>query len=93
MGPVRIPEYIDNLPQILAWETDELAPAIVLMLVGYSTGTLTWCILTAFGIHKFVVQYKESHMRGYLFHRFLYRFGILPMNKRFSNGAITQYHV
>lgn len=92
MGPVRIPEYIDALPQILAWETDEMAPAILLMIIGYATGTLTWCLLLAIAMHNVVVRYKENHMRGYLFHKFLYRSGIIPLNRKFTNGAITFYH-
>lgn len=90
MDAVPVPEYLDNPIQLAFWESDEIAPVFVLFGVGIITGTLTYMIIPMYFFHKFFVRFKSMHMRGYLFHM-LYRAGIMPLNKRFQNGAITYY--
>lgn len=92
MQAMRIPQYIDNPPQILFWEADEIAPVIVFLGLGIVTGTLTYCIVMAYGVHKVFMHFKGKHMRGYLMH-WLYRVGLIPLNRKFTNGAVRFYHV
>lgn len=92
METVQIPHYIDNYVQLAFWEADEIGPVMFLVAIGMVTQTLTWCLLISYGVHKIYMHYKEQHLRGYLLH-LLYRAGILPLNSRFSNGAILHYNV
>lgn len=92
MNPVPIPQYIDNLPQVGFWEADEIAPAMIWIIVGYATHTLLWMLVPMYVTHKLFMRFKEHHMRGYALH-LAYRIGLLPLNKRLQNGAITRYHV
>lgn len=92
MEAIPIPQFIDNPPQIMFWEADEIAPAFFLIGIGIITGTLTYCIVLAFGVHKLFVHFKSKHLRGYLLH-VAYRIGMVPLNKKFPNGAIHFYHV
>jgi len=92
MEPVQIPQYIDNPPQIMFWEADEIAPSLFLVGIGIMTGTLTYCLVLAYGAHRIFGHFKRKHLRGYLMH-VVYRIGLVPLNKRFTNGGIRHYHV
>jgi len=92
MQSIPIPRYLDNPPQILFWESDELVPIVALAGVGIVTGTLTYCLVAAYVLHKVFMRFKSRHMRGYLWH-LGYRIGLVPLNKKFQNGATTYYHV
>ena len=92
MQSVRIPRYVDNPAQFLLWEADEIAPALVICGIGIITGTLTYCIVIAYLFHKTFMRFKVQHQRGFLMH-LLYRIGLIPLNRKFSNGCITFYHV
>jgi len=85
-------DYIDAPSQILFWEADELAPIIVAAAIGILTDSLTYLLIPMYFFHKYFVYFKNQHMPGYL-HHLMYRMGLLPLNKRFNNGAITTYHV
>jgi len=87
-----MPQYIDNPPQVIFWEADEFVPVFMLLALGIVTRTLTLCIFASWVIYKVFVHFKNQHLRGYLWH-VVYRIGLIPLNKRFPNGAIHFYHV
>lgn len=89
---MQIPQYIDNPPQWMWWESDEIAPIGVLIGIGMITHTLTLCIFLSWGFYKLFLYFKGRHLRGYFAH-IAYRIGLVPLNRRFPNGAITYYHV
>lgn len=90
MDSVSIQDYIDNPPQVLFWEADEIAPVFVLAGIGIITHTLTWMLIPAVIFHKYFTRFKDEHMPGYLMH-LMYRIGLLKLNKKFNNGAITYF--
>lgn len=92
METVVIPDYIDELPQFLLWETDEIAPMMIMFMIGIITQTLTFTIIPAYLVTKLYQRYKAEHLAGHLIH-LGYRIGIFPLNRRFENGATTDYHI
>ncbi|MBE7540583.1 MAG: type IV conjugative transfer system protein TraL [Rhodocyclaceae bacterium] len=92
MEPVPIPQYIDNPPQILLWEADEIAPVVTLIGLGIITGTLTQCLLISYAVHKVFSHFKSKQMRNFLLH-WLFRIGLIPLNRKFTNGAVRYFHV
>lgn len=92
MQAIPIPQYVDNPPQIMFWEADEIAPVVTFIGLGIVTGTLTYCVLLAYGFHKGFMYFKSQHMRNFLLH-WLYRVGMIPLNRRFNHGAVRVYHV
>lgn len=91
MESMPIPHYIDNPAQWLWWETDEVVPIAIMISMGMIFHMLTISLFASWGFFKLYVYFKNRHLRGYLDH-IAYRIGLVPLNKRFQNGAITFYH-
>lgn len=91
MESVRIPEYVDSFPQILFWEADEIAPAMILLIVGIITETLTMLWIPMWIITKLFMKSKENNLDGYL-HHVVYDLGLLALNRRYKNGLIRERH-
>lgn len=91
MNDVEIPEFIDSLPQILYWELDEIAPALLLVGIGIISGTLTYMLIPIYLMTKFFSQFKQSRLDGY-FHHLMYFWGLGMLNRRFPNSLIHEWH-
>lgn len=88
---VDMPDYVDSMPQILFWEADEIAPAIILVGIGILTNTLTYMLIPVWLLTKFFTKYKARFMEGY-FHHLVYYYGLGGLNTRFTNAFINEYH-
>lgn len=86
-----MPEFQDSLPQILFWEADEIAPAILLLGLGIITETLTLLLIPMYLLTKYFVRFKQNHLDGYL-HHLVYDWGLSMLNKRFVNALIKEWH-
>lgn len=91
MNDVPIPDYVDSMPQILFWEADEIAPALVLVAVGIVTNTLTYMLIPIWLMTKYFVRFKARYMEGY-FHHLVYAWGLGSLNRRFKNALINEWH-
>lgn len=95
--PVDIPRYVDNPPQILFLEMDDLAPLMFGFLVGttlhymHIRGLAMPLSLIGGGfLSYFYVKYKREALPGALFHMVYCKFP-LSLNKRFKNGLIKRF--
>lgn len=75
MQDVEMPDYVDSMPQILFWEADEIAPALVLVAIGILTNTLTYMLIPIWLLTKFFTKFKSRYMEGY-FHHLVYWWGL-----------------
>lgn len=91
MELVKIPHSVDCLPQILFWEADEIAPAFLLAGAGIVTDTLTMLLIPIYFLTKYFVKFKQNHLDGF-FHHLMYDWGVMGLNKRFTNSLIREWH-
>jgi conjugal transfer pilus assembly protein TraL len=90
MDEVEIPHYLDSQPQIFFWELDEFAPVIFFLAVGIATDTLSaWFPFIVVFSYVFA-RFKQNNMDGILVH-LVYWYGVLPLNKRFTNGMAREF--
>lgn len=91
METIEIPDGVDGLPFLLLWELDEVGVIITIFYMGMFTRAPL--LLTALAIYVFMKIYmvqKKKYLAGFHIHK-PYRWGLIPLNKYFPNGAITEY--
>lgn len=96
MQPVDIPAYLDNPPQILFLESDDIVPAFVPVFFGiilrYTTHDMYWIPLSALvgvGFSYYYIKIKRDALTGVLLH-LMYSRGLGPINKRYNNGFVKR---
>jgi conjugal transfer pilus assembly protein TraL len=75
MEDLRIPRYLNALPQLAWWEVDEAAPMVALVGVGLMMDFLLVAVLIGFTITRILARLKLYKPDGYLFH-YLYTIGL-----------------
>lgn len=90
MQPISMPRYVDAMPQIFLWEMDELVVVAVMFCVGLVTREMTWCLLLSIPLTRMFSNWKGNNLDGILTHLF-YGWGVLGLNKVFTNGNIKEY--
>ncbi|MFQ5779164.1 MAG: type IV conjugative transfer system protein TraL [Nitrospiria bacterium] len=84
----RIPRYIDDPPQFLFWELDELILVVGLFGLGIFINYPTLCGLIGIILARLAGMQKSGKADGYLWH-FLYWFGLVEGR---PNGSIREMH-
>jgi type IV conjugative transfer system protein TraL len=85
-----IPSHIiEDPPQILIWEADEIAPSVVIFVVLYMWEMKLFAFLLPFVFLRIMSRIKNTFMRGMLFH-LTWRYGILKMNKIYPSGLVSE---
>ncbi|ONG37366.1 hypothetical protein BKE30_14640 [Alkanindiges hydrocarboniclasticus] len=87
---VEIPEGIDGFFHVLMFEADEVGVIFGLLYIGLFTKQLVICIFLILIFVRIYIYYKKRKLRGFFIH-YPYRWGLIPLNKYFPNGAITEY--
>ncbi|MBQ9258302.1 MAG: conjugal transfer protein TraL [Neisseriaceae bacterium] len=97
MEQIHIPEFVDSPPQFLVWEMDDLAPILLGTLAGAIARYVTqngWLflvgVLLGFVLSYFYIKYKRNRLPGTLLHMLYCYTGVVPLNKRFSNGLLQR---
>lgn len=85
-----IPQMIDNFPQIAFWETDDLMPIILSMFVGVIFDVMTVSIISGLVLSTIYIRYKRNALPGSL-HHIAYWYGLLPLNRIFTNGLAREF--
>lgn len=86
---VTVPRFIDSQYQIFFWEMDELVPLIVFIGVGIIFEVLLWALLAGLILTVRFSRFKLARLEGVLVH-LAYWFGVLTLNKRFTNGLVRE---
>ena len=97
MEQIHTPELIDSPPQFLIWEMDDLAPIIAGGALGeiyqyfaqYAYGLLLGALLGGVASY-FYIKFKRNRLPGTLLHMLYCYTGVVPLNKRFSNGLLQR---
>ena len=97
MEQIHIPEFVDSPPQVLVWEMDDLAPIVVGAALGElvqyfaqnSYGLLLGALLGGV-VSYFYVKFKRNRLSGTSLHMLYCFTGVVPLNKRFSNGLLQR---
>ena len=97
MEEISIPEYIDNPPQILFLELDDLFPWFFSVFLGLvadlimGTGYFFFIgVVVGFVFVRIYIGFKRNQLPGTL-KAFIYNHtGIFPMNKKFNNGLLKR---
>jgi conjugal transfer pilus assembly protein TraL len=90
MDYVRIPRYVDGMPQMLMWELDEVIVFVFCMLVGIITRELTLMVVFGVVIVRMFSGWKNGQLDGVLAHM-AYWYGLSPLNGVFKNGNMREY--
>lgn len=78
---LELPRYIDDPPHLLLWRADDLAPLLVLLIIGMLVGhALVFTLLGLLAVRLYG-RYRESRPDGYVLHA-LYWAGLLPLRGR-----------
>lgn len=87
---VTIPRYIDNQPQILWWELDELILLLAAMFVGVVTRTLTYCLLVGAASVWLIARLKTGQSDGVVYH-FAWWHGVPGFRLRGPSSEIREF--
>jgi conjugal transfer pilus assembly protein TraL len=90
MNEIDIPQLLDEYPQIMWWEADELAPVIVGMAAGTVFGTFTLGMIGGIALSIIYLRYKRNALPGSL-HHMIYWSGMLGLNSVFENGLEREF--
>ena len=85
MNEYEIPQMIDNFPQIMWFEADELVPIIIGMMAGSIFNMFTPAMLVGGVLSWAFMRYKRLALPGSL-HHMCYWWGLMPLNLQFTNG-------
>lgn len=72
---LRIPRYLNSLPQLAWWEIDEIMPSVALLGMGLMFEHLLPSLLAGLAITRVLQRVKVFKPDGYLFH-LLYVLGL-----------------
>lgn len=75
MKPIQIPDRIDDPPHLLLWSLDEMAPPLVLLIIGVIMGTPMKLFFAGFILTYIYRRFRESKPDGYMLH-LLYWYGV-----------------
>ena len=97
MKEVDIPAYLDNPPQVLFLEMDDLLPlfaglsiGVISRYVAQSVWPVPVGIIVGAMLTYTYMKYKRDALPGALLH-FLFSRGLGMINKRFKNGFIKRF--
>jgi len=81
---ISMPEFVDDLPQILWWELDEFAGGIGLFGVGLMMHHMMWGLIAAFFVLPFIKKMKGDGLNGAAM-QVICATGIMQFNKEFPD--------
>lgn len=84
MEPVKLPRHCDEPQQFLIWSVDEMAPLMVMFVLGFIIEKILICTVIGFFFVRTFRKFKDSRPDGYLMHM-LYWYG-LGVTKSHSVG-------
>lgn len=85
-----IPQMIDNPPQIVFWETDDLLPVLLAMGFGVIMNGFTTSVLAGLALSVVYIRYKRNMLPGTL-HHMGYWYGFMSLNRIFTNGLAREF--
>lgn len=91
MEPVQIPRQIDEPPTVLLWNTDELAPIVLLHVIGIFTGNVLIMTALGFAASSLYKRFRDGHPDGYLQH-LLYWIGLMPTSARTIRNPFADHY-
>ncbi|NEX63396.1 type IV conjugative transfer system protein TraL [Noviherbaspirillum galbum] len=86
---VSIPQMVDEFPQVMWWEADELVPILVGMGAGTVFEVFTAGMLAGLVLSGIYIRYKRNALPGSL-HHMIYWWGTSGLNTVFTNGLETE---
>lgn len=81
MEEIKVPQYLDDPPQFLIWEIDDLFPVIVMLILGILIEHMFLMSLIGFVLSYFFSKFKNSKPNGFLIH-LAYEIGFLGVGKK-----------
>lgn len=93
MDPIDIPQYVDDPPNILFWQIDEVAPIGIGLVVGMMLNQAGLCTLGGFVLTKLYRKFRDSRPEGHLVHMLYWWLGISGAKKAatFPNPFIRMF--
>lgn len=77
MEPVRIPDRIDEPPNVLFWRLDEVMPIGVGLVAGVLLAQLTICLIAGLVLARFYRRFCDNKPDGYLLHAVYWHMGAI----------------
>jgi conjugal transfer pilus assembly protein TraL len=87
---VDIPQLVDNFPQIMWWESDELVPIICGAGVGTVFEAFTLGLVLGIALSVVYIRHKRNALPGAL-HHMVYWWGMFGLNSVFGNGLEREF--
>lgn len=81
MEPVRIPDRIDEPPNVLFWRLDEAMPIGIGLVAGVLLAQLTLCLLAGLVLARFYRRFCDNKPDGFLLHAVYWHMGAVPFAK------------
>jgi len=78
LDPIELPAGIDEPPQVLLWRLDDLAPVVLLMVLGIVAGHLAPLLLAGLVGGRLYRRYRDTRPDGYFLHA-LYWHGLVGL--------------
>ena len=84
MEPVKIPDGIDEFPNVLFWRLDEVFPIGVGLIAGVLLAQLTICLVVGLVLARIYRRFTDNKPDGYLLHAVYWFMGALNFKDRRS---------
>ncbi|MGM8936621.1 type IV conjugative transfer system protein TraL [Pseudomonas neustonica] len=78
--PVRIPDRIDEPPNVLFWRLDEALPIGIGLVAGILLAQLTICLLCGIVLARFYRRFCDNKPDGYLLHAVYWNLGAIGIH-------------
>lgn len=95
MEPIEIPQYVDDPPQFLLWQIDQIGPLMIAAVVGVLADMLFLSLFLGVLASWAYSRLAESNPEGYAYH-VLYAWGFtripgMPRRRTMPNPFIYRY--
>lgn len=92
MDVVRIPQRIDEPPNIMLWSLDEVLPIGIGLVLGILLGQAAICTLIGATLTYWYRKYREAHPDGFFIHvLYWYGFPFITRSALMTNPFIRRF--
>lgn len=81
MEPIEIPQYVDDPPNLLFWQVDEIAPIGIGLVLGMFLDQAGLCTLAGIALTRVYRKFRDARPDGFLAHALYWYSGLSGAKK------------
>ena len=90
MKQIDMPRHIDDQPQYLFWEMDEVMIVVAMCAIGIAASALLTMLVCGIIASYFLRRNKVASLPGLTIHA-SYWVGLVALSPRFPNGSVREW--